>query len=375
VGEDRTDAHSIGRGRDRLTIAEAATLLGVHKNTVRNRIKNGSYRAEMVQTERGPTYLIERESLLANSTTNTLSSASQDVVSPQAMEFVQELLRPFVSELGEVREELGAERARRQMAEERAADLEAELEALREEREPPETVEEAPDRAEPRSAAEADQRSTERPQQRSGWRAPVDKLPWWQYVLGLIAVAFASGLFSHPWWGDLLLPSSAAGLDEPNEFLRAFLPWIFPVWAVPGIFGFWVGLKRQDLPIWRHLVPVGGIVAAVMGGAAIVVAGLTYEQPLSAGLIAGIVILGAVPTLIVYVSGALVGRALQRKTASAYPSSAPDAGATPSVRRPSTPGDRWSPRKQALLGFAGTIIAALLSLFAPIISAIVANGG
>lgn len=51
VGEGRTDAHSVGRGGDRLTIAKAATLLGVHKNTVRNRIKNGSYRAEMVQTE------------------------------------------------------------------------------------------------------------------------------------------------------------------------------------------------------------------------------------------------------------------------------------------------------------------------------------
>ena len=57
MGEDRTDAHSVGRGRDRLTIAEAATLLGVHKNTIRNRIKNGSYTAEMVQTERGPSYL------------------------------------------------------------------------------------------------------------------------------------------------------------------------------------------------------------------------------------------------------------------------------------------------------------------------------
>jgi excisionase family DNA binding protein len=163
VGEDRTHAHSVGKGRDRLTIAEAATLLGVHKNTVRNRIKNGSYRAEMVQTERGPTYLIERESLLTNLTTNTLSSASQELVSQSAMEFVQELLRPFVSELGQVREELGAERARRQMAEERAAALEAELEAFRETRESPEPVEEEPERAEPRPAAVESQEPVQRP--------------------------------------------------------------------------------------------------------------------------------------------------------------------------------------------------------------------
>ena len=170
MGEDRTDAHSVGRGGDRLTIAEAAALLGIHKNTVRNRIKNGSYRAEMVQTERGPTYLIERHSLLTNLTTNTLSSASQEVVSPQAMEFVQELLKPFVSGLGEVREELGAERARRQMAEERVAALEAELEAFREPLQSPETIEEAPDRAEPRPTTGGVQEGARR--------------SWWRKVLG-----------------------------------------------------------------------------------------------------------------------------------------------------------------------------------------------
>jgi excisionase family DNA binding protein len=166
VVEDRTDAHSVGKGGDRLTIAEAATLLGVHKNTIRNRIKNGSYRAEMVQTERGPTYLIERESLLTNLTTNTVSSTSQELVSHQAMEFVQDLLRPFVSELGEVRQELGGERARRQMAEERIAALEAELEALREPRESPQTLEEDPQTAEPQAVTGEAEESV----QRSWWR-------------------------------------------------------------------------------------------------------------------------------------------------------------------------------------------------------------
>jgi excisionase family DNA binding protein len=170
VGEGRTDAHSVGRGTDRLTIAEAATLLGVHKNTVRNRIKNGSYRAEIVQTERGPTYLIERESLLTNLATNTLSSASQEVVSPQAMEFVQELLRPFVSELGEVREELGTERARRQMAEERAAALEAELEAFRGTTEAPEPSRGGSEDTEPRSGTEGPQEGAQR--------------PWWRRIFG-----------------------------------------------------------------------------------------------------------------------------------------------------------------------------------------------
>ena len=159
--------NNIGKGGDRLTIAEAAALLGVHKNTVRNRIKNGSYRAEMVQTEHGPTYLIERESLLTNMSANAPSRASQELVGHQAMEFVQELLRPFVSELGEIREELGAERARRQIAEERTAALEAELDALGETRESPQTVEEEPDRAEESHSATGG--TQEGAQRRSWW--------------------------------------------------------------------------------------------------------------------------------------------------------------------------------------------------------------
>ncbi len=191
MGEDHVETHSVGRGSDRLTIAEAAALLGVHKNTVRNRIKNGSYRSEMVQTERGPTYLIERESLLANLSTNTLSSASQELVSAQAMEFVQELLRPFVSELGEVREELGAERARRQMAEatlregmaeerrrreeaERERDdLRQELYGRRETRESPETGEEQQGGGQPRSYAGG-----------AHSEAPGAQRPWWRRIIG-----------------------------------------------------------------------------------------------------------------------------------------------------------------------------------------------
>ena len=135
MGENRTEAHSVDRERDRLTIAEAATLLGVHKNTVRNRIKDGTYKAEKVITERGQTYLIERKSLLTNLDTNTLSSDSQQLVRSAPIEFVQEMLKPFVNELGNVREELGSERARRLMAEERAAALEAEMREIRGDRE------------------------------------------------------------------------------------------------------------------------------------------------------------------------------------------------------------------------------------------------
>jgi excisionase family DNA binding protein len=167
--------------RDTLTISEAAAFLGVHKNTVRNRIKDGTYEAEQVLTERGPTYFIKRKSILNTLTTNTLSSASQGqgtaIVNPQSFAFVQELLRPFVNELGQVREELGAERNRRQMAEERVAELEEEIAALKsppepaepEDQEPPESPESpGPGDAPPDAGREA-QEATEHQEERKGW--------------------------------------------------------------------------------------------------------------------------------------------------------------------------------------------------------------
>jgi excisionase family DNA binding protein len=195
VSEDLTEPHSAGSAagslKGTLTISEAATFLGVHKNTVRNRIKDGTYEAEQVVTERGPTYFIKRESILNTLTTNTLSSASQEhgtaIVSPQSFAFVQELLRPFVNELGQVREELGAERVRREMAEttlregmaeERRRRVEAERERddLRRElyglREAPESPE-SPGRS-------------ETPTDASGGQQTPSQRPWWQRWFGSV---------------------------------------------------------------------------------------------------------------------------------------------------------------------------------------------
>jgi hypothetical protein len=125
VGE-APEANNAGRGGERVTISEAATLLKVHPNTVRNRVRAGIYRAEKVLTERGPTWMIDRDSL----TTNTPTNDSQQLVSQRSMDFAQELIRPFVNELGEVREQLGAERARREQAERERDELRRELEQL-----------------------------------------------------------------------------------------------------------------------------------------------------------------------------------------------------------------------------------------------------
>jgi len=126
-----------------ISIAEAATLLGVHRNTIRNRIKAGRYKAHKLVTPQGETYAIARESLDLRGDTPTTGAAQPlsgpvrhnadnppqpaALVSPeqqaQADAIVQRLLAPFIAELGTVREGLGRVQAERDARDETIAAL------------------------------------------------------------------------------------------------------------------------------------------------------------------------------------------------------------------------------------------------------------
>jgi hypothetical protein len=171
MGEDRTDAANNVRGGDRVTIAQAATLLGVHPNTVRNRVKAGVYDAEKVLTENGNTWMIARTSLLNNphpKGSQQTPSQRKPHVELQATEIVQELLRPFVEDLGRVREELGAERVRREQAEKERDELRRILQSRSEATRAPKT------------AAE-ELHGTHTPPQPEH---PVERPSWWRRFFG-----------------------------------------------------------------------------------------------------------------------------------------------------------------------------------------------
>ncbi len=143
---------AVGEQAEYISIAEASKLLGVHRNTVRNRIKSGRYRAHKVVTPQGETYAIERESLGLPPHNTPPNGDAQDVttgvhhnghnpsqpaglVSPdqqaQADAIVQRLLAPFIAELGAVREELGRVKARAEAAEAERQAAERERDELR----------------------------------------------------------------------------------------------------------------------------------------------------------------------------------------------------------------------------------------------------
>jgi len=126
-----------------VSIADAATLLGVHRNTVRNRVKAGRYKAHKLVTPQGETYALRRDSLglplpsPTNGAAQPLTGAvhtnppdpsqSAPLVSSdqqaQADAIVQRLLAPFIAELGTVREELGRVKAERDARDETIAEL------------------------------------------------------------------------------------------------------------------------------------------------------------------------------------------------------------------------------------------------------------
>src|SRR5215216_4484963 len=167
VGEDRTEgAQQDESPKEYVTVGEAAKLLGIHRNTVHHRIKTGRITAQKVVEGGREIYRVERDSLGVGRTSahvHTLD-AQRTTVSEELSRMIatrlDEIVRDYTHELGALREELGAERVRREMAEttlregiaeeqrrreeaERERDgLRQELYALREARESPETTEE-----------------------------------------------------------------------------------------------------------------------------------------------------------------------------------------------------------------------------------------
>jgi hypothetical protein len=101
VAEDGAD--NAGGDIERVTIAEAADLLGCHPNTVRSRVKAGMYRAEKFHTENGPTWFIERDSLTDSAPTSAPQQLTGGVPAAQ-QEAIQELARTIVREAGIARD-------------------------------------------------------------------------------------------------------------------------------------------------------------------------------------------------------------------------------------------------------------------------------
>ena len=228
-----------------------------------------------------------------------------------------------------------------------------------------ETVEETSDRAESHSATRGTQEGADLPQQRSVPLAPVDKLPWWHYVLGLFLVSLTTFV-------SFLVPVLVFLATNSNAvaFIVAIVANVVLVWLPSAAFGLWVGLRRMNPHFWSRAIPFGLLVglAASLGRVGQLFAVGTHFFGGGSDMYywSGFIVGPALPGWLFYVSGVLVGNAWQRRRTRQL------SGFIPASPEPST---SWTPRQQAILGFAGTVIAAVISLMGAIGSALVASGG
>jgi len=344
VGEDRTPP------KRRTTVAEAAEVLGISAEAVRGRIRRGTL---PVEREGGTVYV-----LLEDRTTTDQPRTTGDEPTDRTDLLIAEL-QDRVRSLEEANRE-----NRRIIAAltQRIPEIEAPREAAQERREAPTEATEQPGRVEPQPSVEAPQEGTERPQQRSGWLAPVDKLPWWHYALGVFLVFLAAYLAAP--LEDALEETLPRGTPPPILFAMLFaVPWV-----LPGILGFWVGFRQRNLRLGLQIIPFGALIG-VVGALGPGLYGVVWEQFLELDTVIVIVGLISLPAGLLYVSGALIGNAWQRRRIGRISGTTP---ASPVSRTtPSTgqqPRKDLTPAQQAILGWGGTIISALITLVGTIIT-------
>jgi hypothetical protein len=352
VGEGHTGEPQANH--ERLTVAQAAASLGITEGAVRSRIKRGT----LPTTKEGGTVFV----LLGDGTSPANQAPNTDVPGDQS-----ELIASLQDQVRYLREQLDAEREARTEERRRHDTVVAQLtskipaiEAPQERPGAPETGEKEPERSEPRPATGEAQEGAELPQQRSGWLEPVDKLPWGHYVLGLLLVSLATFV-------AYLAPTTPA--------LANIVANVVLVWFPPGLFGFWVGLRRRNPRVKSRVIPFGllvGLAVSLGRVGLLVVLGTEYIGRVAIGGGAhpvywfGFLIAPALPGWLFYVSGVLVGNARQRRSTGRL------SGTISASPEPTT---GWTPRQQAILGFVGTVIAALMSFVGAIFSAILASGG
>jgi heme/copper-type cytochrome/quinol oxidase subunit 1 len=143
-------------------------------------------------------------------------------------------------------------------------------------------------------------------------------------------------------------------------------------WALPGVFGFWVGFRLKKLHVWSQLVGFGVLVgtAPLLGTIVWGVRYLITEQAEIIVTAESLIVLGAisVPASLLYVSGALIGNARQRRRTGRISGTTPASPVSRTTPSAGQPRKDLTPTMQAIIGWGGSIISALITLVGTIIT-------
>jgi excisionase family DNA binding protein len=266
VGEDRTEGAQ--QGKDYLTVGEAAKLLGVHRNTIHYRIKTGRIKAHKVVEDDNEVYRIERDSIDVGRTSadvRTLDAqrtTASEELSRMIATRLDQIVRDYTHKLGDLREELGAERARREIAEATLREGMAEEQRRREdaERERDDLRRELYSLRRATEASETLEGERETAELRPVASGPFKRLSVWGYGLGVILTGMTGFLMQLDLGYQIF---QRLGLGLPNDVVfRYGAGWGIPL-LVPIVFGYLVGRRPRGNYFWRH-VGITALLAALV---------------------------------------------------------------------------------------------------------------
>jgi hypothetical protein len=321
----------------RLSLRQAAAVLDVSESAIRKRVERGTLRSDKGPDGRRYVYL--------DTGADNVSDKGEDTSTPHERDALMSELKAHSDTL---REQLEAERqahaeARRIIAGlvERIPAIEAPQEAS----EAAETVDEEPERAEPRPATSGPQTLQDRTEAPDAFK----RLSLWGYGLGVILTGM-TGFLMQSGVGYRILQQFVPGLPESNA-LAYVSAWGIPL-LLPIIFGYQVGRKPRDSNFWRHL----GVTTLLAAAASFLPWAILTILQAGPGLLA----LNEVSTIyfeatqmwfpvgLAFLSSALIGNANRRRVA----------GPTPAAGFASK---QWSPLTLTLIGTGGNILAAVIT--------------
>jgi hypothetical protein len=338
----------------RLSLRQAAAALGVSESAIRKRVARGTLRSDKGPDGRRYVYL--------DTVADTVKDEGADASAPRERDALISELR---AHNGTLREQLEAERqahaeARRIIAGlvERIPAIEAPQEASKASG----TVEENPERAEPRPAASGPPTL----QGRSPRGSPSDdgdettvapdafkRLSVWGYVLGVLLVGM-TGFLMQSAVGYRVLQQFGPGLPESDALI--FVSAWGPLLLLPIVFGYQVGRRPRGSNFWRHV----GVTALLAAAAsflpyAIFIIPQVRTSLLTSNEVSTIYFQAIqmwLPVALAFLSSALIGNANRRRVA----------GPTPAAGFASK---KWSPLALTLMGTAGnTLAAVIIGIFA-----------
>jgi hypothetical protein len=335
VGKDRIRDD----GRDeRVTVAEAAERLGITKEAVRKRISRGT-----LLSDKDPDGTV-RAYVPASGTASGTASEAFD------RDELVELLRAQLEDLRADRDAwrdqvrrsdylLGTSMERTRELENRLRELEAPAESPAAESVSPETTTAPSEDTPPRSTTVGPEMlATEGPSEAE------PSLLWERVAVVVLSILPLPVLLA------VFLLDETVALRNPWSWIPYVLGvTVALVWVVfPAVFGFRLGRKRRRLRFWRNVAPVAALIWLV---GVIAEVGTTFYLPV-------------IPS-IVYIFAAILGNAVRRrqreKLIEERPSEFPQEEVAADARG-------WTPRHQAIVGLAGTIIASLIGLIGTILT-------